>query len=54
MKTKFKIGDTVRFRLDKHGMDGEVWQITRWKVKVLFPIRRFVWLMKDEVEKVQV
>jgi len=50
----FEVGDTVRLTSGApSGPDtGTVTQTTARKVRVLFPVRKFVWLYPSEVVKV--
>lgn len=51
MAKKFKKGSAVRVIRPWRGPDrGTVTQVTRKRVRVLFPIRKFVWLLKFDVE----
>jgi len=49
----FKVGDTVRFLAAVVGPDqGTVTQVTKRKVRVLFPIRKYLWMYPSEIVKV--
>jgi hypothetical protein len=48
----FKVGDTVELNTTSPGPKcGTVTQISRCKIRVLFPIRKFVWLFPTDVTK---
>lgn len=54
----FQVGDTVRFKAAKKGTligpdTGTVVQVTKNKVRVLFPVRLFLWLLPSQITKVK-
>jgi hypothetical protein len=51
---RLRVGDTVRLKSGGPGPNtGTVTQVTKYKVRVLFPIRHSMWVSKAMVEKVE-
>jgi hypothetical protein len=53
MKRKqFKPGDTVRYIFDDQRRCATVTQVTRWKLRVLYPVHHYTWLERENAVKV--
>jgi hypothetical protein len=53
VRPDFGLYDVVKIKTDAGPEAGTVVQITKNKVRVLFPIRCFRWLLKSEVTKIK-